>query len=196
MPDKKNEQSASTTLPEDELYVEETISYTRTRRVYQFVCALEDCPYCQNVPMKAKNPRRKWCSEEARAEAGRRKRAAEAIEAGRVPGKVGNPLIEADKLSQMGVFFVHALDKFPDVYRIGHAVSWERYENAHQTESAVQQDFEATILVRTPLADLLERKIVRKFADLNMAENLFRLEAADLRVVHQMVLEHVEAYRD
>ena len=139
-------------LPEDELYVEETISYTRTRRIYPFVCALENCPYCQNVPMKAKNPRRKWCSEEARAEAGRRQRARQAVEEGRVPGKVGNPLIEAKKLSQMGVFFVHALDKFPDIYYIGHAESWEGYQVQYQTESSTQQDFDAAIVVRNPIS--------------------------------------------
>ena len=51
-------------------------------------------------------------------------------------------------------------------------------------------------LYETPLADLLERKIVRKYADFNLTEDLYRLVEADMRVVHQMVLEHVEAYRD
>jgi hypothetical protein len=191
----KKGQTEQTVLPEEELYVEETISYTRTRRLYAFVCALEKCPYCQNVPMKAKNPTRKWCSEEARAEAGRRERAAKAIEAGRVPGKVGNPLIEEDKLSQMGVFFIHALDKLPDVYRIGHANSWEIYENEYLSEAAAQHDFDAIVIVRTPLADLLARKITRKFGDHKVAETLYHLDVADVRVAHQMVLEHVEAHR-
>ena len=195
MNEDKKGQTQQAVLPEDELYVEETISYTRTRRVYSFVCALEKCPYCQNEPLKAKNPTRKWCSEEARAEAGRRKRAAEAIEAGRVPGKVGNPLIEENKLTQMGVFFIHSLDKLPDVYRIGHAAAWDDYESEYLSEEAHQHDFDAIIIVRTPLADLLARKIKRKFDDRHVEARLYRLEVADVNVAHQMVLEHVEAHR-
>lgn len=180
----------------EELYIEEEITYRRTRRVYTFICALEDCPYCKNVRMKAKNPRRKWCSEEARAEAGRRKRAAEAIQAGRVPGKVGNPLIEVDKLKKMGVFYIHSLDKSVDIYRIGYTKSWEIYESNYPTESANIHDFDATIIVRTPLADLLERKILRKFGGNHVTDSLYRLETSDIRVAHQMVLEHIEAYRE
>lgn len=196
MDENDNVQAEQNPAPDDdEQYIEETISYTRQRRVYTFICALEDCPYCKNVPMKARNPTRKWCSEEARAEFGRRKRAAQAIEAGRVPGKVGNPLIESDKLSQMGVFFIHALDKLPDVYKVGHTESWDAYETDYPTEAA-PQGFDATILVRTPLADLLARKIIRKFDDANVTDNLFKLEAADMRVIQQMVTEHVDAYRN
>jgi len=195
MNDNQDISTDETTLPEDELYIEEEITYTRTRRVYSFVCALDECPYCKNVPMKAKHPKRRWCSEEARAEAGRRKRAVEAIRAGRVPGKLGNPLIEENKLTKMGVFFVHSLDKLPDVYRVGHATSWENYEAEYVSEATEKHDFDAIVIVRTPLADLLERKIGRKFSGHRVAETLYRLEEADIKVVHQMVLEHVEAHR-
>ncbi|MDQ7024741.1 MAG: hypothetical protein Q9P01_09260 [Anaerolineae bacterium] len=185
---KKNSQS------DDEEFIEEEITYIRRRRVYNYVCSLADCPYCNNVPQQAFHPNRKWCSDEARAEFRRRERASIAIEAGRDPGVVGKPADMDQKLQSMGVFFVHALDNSP-LYRVGYANSWDIYEAEYPSQAASDHDFDAIVIVRTPLAASLEQKILRKFGDLKVGSNLFRFEAADVRIAHQMVQEHVEAHR-
>lgn len=176
-------------------YVEEEITYTRRRRVYTYYCSLPDCPYCHNKPLQAFHPSRKWCCDDARAEFRRRERAEIAIQEGRDPGVVGPPANLADKEKHVGAFFIHALDD-SDLYRIGYSDTWEAYETQYLNQSAENVDFDAIVAVRAAMLDSLSQKIHRKFEHLHVEDNLFRLAPADVKVAHQMVLEHVEAHSE
>lgn len=190
--DKKNKKTEEEKQSITEVdVIEETVTYKRKRKIYRFICALEDCPYCRNVPQTSRHPSKKWCSEDARAEAGRRERAAQAIEESRDPGAMGKP-VELDKTT-LGVFYIHAIDN-PKVYRIGYTETLSDYQASYLVGSTKKQNFDAIIIVKTYSPDSLAQKIQRKYAHKHVEDDLYDLTPPEIRVAHQLVLEHLEAY--
>lgn len=173
-------------------YLEEEIVYTRRRRVYKFYCQLDNCPYCRNVQLNAFNPKRRWCREEARAELRRRERALIAIQNKRHPGLRGRPFDPSEEPE--GIFFIHFLDQLL-LYQIGFFISWDEYAATYLIDPAPQHNFDGTLVIATPLVTLLEYKITVKFEELKVEDNRYRLEPADVRIAHHMILEHLEACR-
>jgi len=183
---------------DDDFFIEEeVVTYVRKRRLFKFYCSLDNCPYCLNKPLKAKHPSKKWCCEDARAEFRRRERAREAIENQRSPGVVGKPA-ELDN-ERMGIFYIHALDKpkrldGTNIYRVGSSKSWSEYEEQFLADDQVRNSFDAAIITMVHEPEVLVAKIVRKNEDKQQEDGLFFLPDPDLRIAHQIVIEHIEAY--
>jgi len=178
---------------------EELVAYTRTRKLYKFVCSLPKCPYCRNVPQTARHPSKKWCSEDARAESRRRARAQKAIEKKRNPGIIGKPA--AITGNTLGVFFLHLLDKpkrldGTNVYQLGFTKSWEEYKEKYIDDPDIRKTFDRTLSFVTILPDVLAEKIAWKNEDKNVINDIFHLTDPDVRIAAQMIDEHVAAYQD
>ncbi|MEO1666726.1 MAG: hypothetical protein AAFU54_18960 [Chloroflexota bacterium] len=186
------------TSDDDDIIIEEElVTYTRKRRLYKFVCNLENCPFCRNEKQYARHPSKKWCSEEARAEARRRERARVAIDAQRDPGAIGKPIQNIQ--SRLGVIYLHVLDKpkrldGTSIYRLGSSPSWEEYQGEYLDDSNIRNSFDAVIITMLEHADSLAHKIARKNEDKQQDDGLFYLADSDVRIAHQIVIEHKEAY--
>ncbi len=181
----------------DYIIEEVVVTYTRKRRLFKYVCSLENCPYCRNVPQTAKHPSKKWCVEDARVEFRRRERARVAIENQRNPGLRGRPA-ELDNENK-GVFYLHILDKpkrldGTNIYRIGSATTWDEYEEKYLKVNEVRNLFDAVIITLTYQSEALVEKIIRNNEDKCQENGLLYLSDPDVRIAHQIVIEHNEAY--
>jgi hypothetical protein len=184
--------------PETDYIIEEVVvTYTRKRRLFKFLCSLENCPYCRNEPQTARHPSKKWCTEDARAEFRRRERARIAIENQRNPGVLGKPA-ELDN-KRIGVFYIHILDKpkrldGTNIYRVGSTATWNDYEEQYLMDNDLRQSFDAVIITLTYQPEALAEKIVRKNEDKQQENGWFHLSDPDVRIAHQIVIEHIEVY--
>lgn len=181
----------------DYIIEEVVVTYTRKRRLFKYVCSLENCPYCRNIPQTAKHPSKKWCTEDARVEFRRRERARVAIENQRNPGLLGRPG-ELDNKSK-GVFYIHILDKpkrldGTNIYRIGSAPTWDEYEAKYLRDNEIRNSFDAVLITLTFQAEALVEKIIRNNEDKRQENGLFHLSDPDVRIAHQIVIEHIEVY--
>lgn len=181
----------------DYIIEEVVVTYTRKRRLFKYVCSLENCPYCRNIPQTAKHPSKKWCTEDARVEFRRRERARVAIENQRNPGLLGRPG-ELDNKSK-GVFYIHILDKpkrldGTNIYRIGSAPTWDEYETKYLRDNQIRNSFDAVLITLTHQAEALVEKIIRNNEDKRQENGLFHLSDPDVRIAHQIVIEHIEVY--
>jgi len=194
---KKKSTKKSDELETDYIIEEVVVTYTRKRRLFKFMCSLENCPYCRNVPQTARHPSKKWCTEDARAESRRRERARIAIESQRNPGVLGKPA-ELD-IGRTGVFYIHILDKpkrldGTNIYRIGSETTWTDYENKYLKDNRIRNSFDAVIITLTYQPEALVEKITRKNEDQLQENGLFYLSDPDVRIAHQIVIEHIEVY--
>lgn len=185
---------------ESEYIIEEVVvTYTRKRRIFKFVCRLENCPYCRNVPQTAKHPSKKWCQEDARVEFRRRERARKAIANQRNPGLRGRPA-ELDN-KHKGVFYIHILDKpkrldGTNIYRIGSNLTWAEYEETYLRDNEIRNSFDAVIITLTYQAEALVEKMISNNIDKLQEDGLFYLSDPDIRIAHQIVIEHIEVYEE
>jgi hypothetical protein len=178
-----------------EYKVSQVGSYTRKQMLYDYTCQLPECPYCHNVVQQSLFKGRKWCREDARMEFKRRERAQKAIAANRDPGVLGKPTNYEDRLKRMGVFFIHILDD-SQLYRMSYSKSWEEYQNEYLLNSGHEQDFDAVLVVRTPLANTLINKLNKKFKQFREGEsNLFHIGSSEIKIAHMLVKEHLHAHR-
>ncbi len=75
----------------DDPSCQEVSAYTRNIKLRSIVCACPECRFCQNKPIHDVHYNKKYCSENARVEHRRVKRAEQAKAEGREPGRVGRP---------------------------------------------------------------------------------------------------------
>ena len=193
----KKQSDKSEEAETDYIIEEVVVTYTRKRRLFKYVCSLENCPYCRNLPQTAKHPSKKWCTEDARAEFRRRERARVAIESQRNPGLRGRPA-ELDSETK-GVFYLHILDKpkrldGTNIFRIGSATTWDEYEGKYLRDNQIRNSFDAVIITLTFQAEALVEKIVRNNENKLQENGLLYLLDPDIRIAHQIVIEHIEVY--
>lgn len=190
-------QSNKSEETESDHIIEEVVTYTRKRRLFKYICSLENCPYCRNMPQTARHPSKKWCTEDARVEFRRRERARIAVENQRNPGLRGRPS-DLDNESK-GVFYLHILDKpkrldGTNIYRIGSAKTWDEYEEKYLRDNQIRNSFDAVIITLTYQPETLVEKIIRNNADKLQKNGLLYLLDPDVRIANQIVIEHIEVY--
>jgi|GEM_PF-843127 len=179
MSDKKNDEQNKPQLIGEEYVL---------RSVYQFICSLEDCPYCQNKPQKAYHPSKKWCSEEAREEYRRRSRVQDAIQDKRDP-KFGAKVKNPD--TTPGIFYIHMLDGSRNC-EIGTTVNLSGYQAKNSDKNI---DFDTVIVIKTSNPDSLKDRVERSFKNKQTEDGLFDLTLPEIRIAHQMVIEHIHIYQ-
>lgn len=193
----KNKNKETDNHDDDIIIEEEIVTYTRKRRLFKFICSLENCPFCRNEEQYARHPSKKWCSEDARSESRRRERAKAAINAQRDPGAIGKPLQNIQR--KLGVFYLHILDQpkhldGTSTYRLGSAVSWQAYQNQYLIDQGIRNSFDAVIITMVDHPESLVDKISRRNQDKQQEDGLFFLTDPDIRIAHQLVIEHKNAY--
>ena len=183
---------------DDYVIIEETICYTRQRKLHTFTCKLINCPYCQNTPQPAKHPTKKWCSAEARIEYRRRQRARQAMDEGRIPGSEGRPSYLT--LGTPGIFYMLLLyepvleAENEHAYLIG-SINSQRELTEFLKEHDLHGKHDTAIIILTYHPEELAEKIKQRYSDKqHFAHPADHYYLTEVRLAHQMTNEHVEAY--
>ena len=103
--------------------------YVREVHYTQYICACPNCPHCHNQQLTG-HLNRKYCSHDAMLEARRQRRIAQAISAGRTPGKIGRPKKDIEKSC---LYVLHLCGT--NLYLLG----WSDNRTTYQQELATHQ---------------------------------------------------------
>lgn len=189
-------------ITDDYELIEETLQYTRQRKLFFYYCDLDKCPYCENKRVKGKKGK-KWCREEARLEFKRRERAQTAIKDGRSPGGFGKPPLQVE-LGLPGMVYLHTIDKkddddLPQIYRLGYSESLSDYEKIYINDPLMRNTFDAIVSVIVYQPEELVQKILKRNNEKLWDEKekrweLYNLTNPESKIAHQMAREHSKLY--